>query len=1245
MLRKILYVVLGLSFASSLLAQSGSIKGKVTDAKNGEPVPFANVVVQRNGNQITGTITDENGQYTLKPVPAGRFTVIASSVGYQKKQINGVLVNVDKIRFLDIKMGSMSVQLDEVEVVEYKVPLINKDNTQTGGTVTSEDIEKMSGRSAESVAATVGGVYQEGGEITSVRGARQEATTYYIDGVKVRGSNNVPKSSIEEVSVVTGGLAAKYGDATGGVISVTTKGPSRQFFGSAELMTSVDGYFDNLAALSLSGPLIITKTTDPDNPDRVKKNTVAGYFLSAEVKYTLDSRPFATDVWKVKDDVINDLKQNPIVPNPYTPTTVLAADFVHKDDFETIHAKENADTWGGNFSGKIDIKPFEGANITVGGNLNYSKENTFVRRFQFMNSDQNPVTEEFTWRTFLRWTHRFKDTEISEEQSADLFKNVYYTAQIDWTQDIGSREHSIYGDDLFKYGHYGEYQIRSVNSYQVGYDSISGYSGKIHDGFIETLDTVISNPDNEAAGRYNEIYYENYDPDAIDIPGYPTINDLVFGGGMRNGDDFRGINLPNLTGLSPLALPGEVWDQFYEYDDRQLRGTFSLAMDVGDHEISAGGEVEMRFDRQYAVNPIGLWNLGRLYMNDHIKQLDFSNPQPGVVMNGQDTVYDPYGNPVFNDTVDYPRQVAAENQYLFDYNFRKDHNVDSRTWVNIDGYDPEDMDIAYFSADELFNNGNSLVQYYGFNHKGEKIGTDVTFNDFFTAYETVDIQTDNGVVSRKFYNREIPVYQPIYAAGYIQDKFAFKDLVFNLGLRYDYYDLNQKVLKDKFSFYETYNAGDAGMSENVETAIPGNIPDDAVVYVSDYSATEGNMQLNGFRDGNTWYNAQGEVINDPQALEGGKGIQPYLKDPDGDTVGSSAYLNAFKDYEPEQVLMPRISFSFPISDEALFFAHYDILTKRPTSVGRLNYIDYLNIDNMQGETLNNPDLRPQKTIDYELGFQQKVGKTSSIKLSAFYREMRDMEQIRNIQGAYPVSYLTYDNIDFGTVKGLTVSYDLRRTGNVSLRASYTLQFAKGTGSDRSTALALVQAGQPNLRTINPLDFDRPHAFTFNLDYRFSEGDNYDGPKLFGADILANAGMNVILNTGSGTPFSMREIGSRTLMGQINSARMPWRTTVNMRVDKDIKFKVGSGEDESKRDIVLNVYADISNLFDAMNVLHVYETTGNADDNGYLTYAGNQNEIESQNDPQAYRNYYRLYMNNPRNYSMPRRINVGVMLSF
>ena len=78
------------------------------------------------------------------------------------------------------------------------------------------------------------------------------------------------------------------------------------------------------------------------------------------------------------------------------------------------------------------------------------------------------------------------------------------------------------------------------------------------------------------------------------------------------------------------------------------------------------------------------------------------------------------------------------------------------------------------------------------------------------------------------------------------------------------------------------------------------------------------------------------------------------------------------------------------------------------------------------------------------------------------------------------NYVTYGNADFGTVKGFSFQYDLRRTGNVTFQANYTLQFADGTGSNVNSQRGLTTRG--NLRTLFPLDRDERHAFKLTFDY-------------------------------------------------------------------------------------------------------------------------------------------------------------------
>jgi outer membrane receptor protein involved in Fe transport len=305
-------------------------------------------------------------------------------------------------------------------------------------------------------------------------------------------------------------------------------------------------------------------------------------------------------------------------------------------------------------------------------------------------------------------------------------------------------------------------------------------------------------------------------------------------------------------------------------------------------------------------------------------------------------------------------------------------------------------------------------------------------------------------------------------------------------------------------------------------------------------------------------------------------------------------------------------------------------------------VQYYYITTQGTNTINNPNLKPEKTIDYEFGFQQKLNDVSSLKLSTFYREMRDMVQVQYIYGAYPADYITQTNIDFGTVKGMSLTYDLRRVSNVRMTASYTLQFANGTGSSTETAKTLIASGEPNIRTTLPLNFDQRHAITVTLDYRFKGGEAYNGPKWFGGKpIFENTGANFTIRYGTGTPYSKRDVVTNYLVGSMNGSRMPSTFTIDMRIDRDIRI----GKEDAKHPMGLNVYLTVQNLLDTKNVISVYSTTGNPDDDGYLASANNQALIDSQNDPDSYRMYYSMYLQRPWMYSLPRRIQIGAILSF
>ncbi|MEL6944237.1 MAG: TonB-dependent receptor, partial [Bacteroidota bacterium] len=279
---------------------------------------------------------------------------------------------------------------------------------------------------------------------------------------------------------------------------------------------------------------------------------------------------------------------------------------------------------------------------------------------------------------------------------------------------------------------------------------------------------------------------------------------------------------------------------------------------------------------------------------------------------------------------------------------------------------------------------------------------------------------------------------------------------------------------------------------------------------------------------------------------------------------------------------------------------------------------------------------------YEVGFQQKLSATSALKLSAYYRELRDMIQRRTF---FPVpivnQYTTYDNLDFGTVKAFSVAYDLRRTGNVQLNANYTLQFADGTGSDADSQRGLTSRG--NIRTLVPFNYDERHRIVGNIDYRYGSGAKYNGPRIGGKDILSKFGVNLQAIAVSGRPYTAtlvpQELGGVGFKGELNGARRPWTFTLNLRVDKSFKIS---------NKLNANAYVRVSNLLDRENVLGVYSATGSAYDDGYLVSSIGRNQLEgiesSTREAQSYIASYQWRLLNPNFFSLPRRIFAGLIFN-
>lgn len=423
-------------------------------------------------------------------------------------------------------------------------------------------------------------------------------------------------------------------------------------------------------------------------------------------------------------------------------------------------------------------------------------------------------------------------------------------------------------------------------------------------------------------------------------------------------------------------------------------------------------------------------------------------------------------------------------------------------------------------------------------------------------------------------NRDAP-RQPVVAGIYLNDKIEMKDLILNLGLRYDYINPN-----------------------NLSFVDPALIVIDSL----------GQIAYNVYKDDKGKYSSP-----QPTYYSDGTPI---------DVVGRKQMVKS----KTHNIVSPRLGLAFPVTDQTVFHAQYGKYVQQP-QLNRM-FVSFLRFaaNLLQGNftITGNPDLEPVKTTAYEIGFKQQLGNNASIDMTTFYKQLTGYVQVRNVTGAQPVVYATYVNGDYGTVKGLSLSFQMRRTGYVQAAVNYTLQYASGTGSTATSQYRIAWQGGNYPTFVGPLDFDQRHTGSINVDFRTTEKDK-----------IGRAGLNLLFTFGSGRRYTPAEKTSSVFpstsirpIAAINSGVMPFVYQLDLKADKTIKML---GTD-------FTFYIWIQNVLNTKNVRDVYTGTGMPDYDGWFDTKEGKAWAANPNNSVA---LYNLRQANPYNYETPRTVRLGV----
>jgi len=986
-----------------------------------------------------------------------------------------------------------------------------------------------------------------------------------IDGMPVMDISNFPLNAMEKYSIYNEAAPIRYGNSLSGFADVVSINATDSIHTDINIITS----FVNNGGLSLnqrcmyfsfSGPLSFRHSIAKD------KNSTPSFLIAGNINLFHDPSTSAIKSAQVNQETQSSLEANPLQPSGTGFGCYPNTAYVENQNFTSSALRLNADK--NSFSPYVKFNfPFNNViNFTVGSFINYINGRLYDYQNAMFNAEQNPDQMVSSFENYARF-----ELKLVNDKN---FK-INATAQLNYSNYFRKIHSHLHKDNFFNYGYVGKFKTYKIKSYELGSDTILGYNNVwVQNGFRDTLYSFESSDINPLLSNYNTQYYEMYPLSS----GYYSNSVLVQdGGGLMNGQ------MPNPSyGLWNAAG--------YQDDIYQVNKGSSLMPEVfvnidykKSHHFLMGFEYNKQSYSQYALHPVGLWTLMRQLTNKQIQQLDYLHPH---------AVYD--NNGIFQDTVWYDRICDWSLQSYFDMNLRQKLSLakNGLDWIDIDNLDPSVFSLDMFSADELFHYGNTYVDYYGYDHTGKLLNEKSSPLDFYSAIDKTGK-----------YSRTINAFTPVYSAAYAQYEYSNKRFNIQLGLRVDRYDANQPVLKDKYSLFELRTAGDIVQLNGFPVNHPANIGDNYAVYINDLLYGNGVV---GYRNGDTWYNANGIEIPDPSVLETPEGIAPCLVDP------FHKYIKevAFKDYEPSIHYLPRVNLDFMISKSTQGFANYQSFTQNPYNINIFKPQQYLFWGNVN-TIFNNPDLKPARISKLKAGVKQIFFQCFQAELSFNRQEMEDAFVTKFIKDAYPESYYTYVNYDHLYIRQ---SLDL------------SLILKNFTHNDFNAGINLSYLLSNNLKGIaDTVMFYNPDFVMNNfIQYSFR---NWQSKKHI--LITHSLAISLVNHYRTGTHYFKNNYSEEI-------ATVPSFCYFDFKIEKGFKFR-------GRYYVSLNVA--IQNLLNRQNFFNAYPATGKPDDDGYLTAPEYQAAINAQLDPQAYRDQYSIFMKDPSNYYTPRMVQFGCNFIF
>ncbi|MFO7845679.1 MAG: TonB-dependent receptor [Balneolaceae bacterium] len=460
-----------ISAVSGFAQDRGSISGTVTDGDTGESMPGVNVIIR--GTSF-GASTDIDGEYTIRNIRPGDYTIEVSFIGYERTVYTGIRVNAGETTELNAEISPVTLESGEEVIVVGEAPIFDVEKSVSSSVMNQQQIEAASVNNIDDVVGMQAGVIQDPTGIY-IKGGRAYETGFVVDGVSAQdplaGTGfglDLGSNAFSDVEVTTGGVGAEFGDVTSGVVSVQTRDGSENYEGSfnhkrdnlfEDNNRSSNFYTDNYE-LTLGGPEPITSEILPlanlDIPGELY------FYFTGQISLSNEFTKTSAD--QVSSSIVGNNRFSPRQDNRWNGMMKLT--YRIKSGMRLEGAYQRSLTVNQN----TRMLQITGSDVQIRPGFQFP--------FQEDLDNANTYTHDSNL-SYLKWTHTLNQSSFYEFQVSRLFTRLRADANgRDWRPEIVD----------------GEFDPRSIRTFPAQeFEGTEGFtytlpgSGFINNGGIATL--------------------------------------------------------------------------------------------------------------------------------------------------------------------------------------------------------------------------------------------------------------------------------------------------------------------------------------------------------------------------------------------------------------------------------------------------------------------------------------------------------------------------------------------------------------------------------------------------------------------------------------------------------------------------------------------------------------------------------------------------------------------------------------